>query len=278
MLPIPNQVNPEDSKARSEMRSLGWIPIGLNVAMAILACLCILVCEVRDEFQAATLIGFLFVQMLVAAVWTTLAPVKLPTRVLSGTAFVLFVCACMYVCADRDGGGTDAAIAFSGSMLVQWWIYLIPLWLMRAQGWRLGNHSTHSLERRSEFQFGIKHLLIWTTVVALLISIARWIAPADAVDSIEIIELIQFVFRMTLGNSLIAIPIVWGCLARHYFWLWIVIALLMCALVCVCQSLFMPSQPINDGFLWTISIAQTVVSIVVMLSMRLTGYRLFRSA
>ncbi|HSG18992.1 MAG TPA: hypothetical protein VLE70_22050, partial [Anaerolineae bacterium] len=146
-------------------------------------CLVILVVKVREEFVAATLIGFLFVQILLAAVWTALAPLGLIKRVITGTVFVLFLCLCIYICAERDGGGSSTSIPIVAAMFGQWLLYQVPLWYMRLHGWKLDYPGTaRSESRRAEVQFGIKHLLMWTTIVAGFMGITRWISPQIEIE------------------------------------------------------------------------------------------------
>lgn len=273
----PSNANENRPVMFAGFRWLCWLPITLNVALAVVVCLAILVIHVRVDYVAATLIGFLFVQILLAAVWTTLAPLGLFTRVISGTVFVFILCFCMYYCADRDGGGTSTAVPIVAAMLIQWLLYQIPLWYMRMHGWKLDTHVPRAQNRRAEVQFGIKHMLIWTTIVAAFMGIVRWISPQMELDASGANAFaLQFGLHLTLGNSLIAVPIIWGCLTRHYFWLWIIVAVIVCIFVCFVQAMFAAGPMAEYEFLLMVNGAQTIFSIIVMLALRLTGLRLHR--
>jgi hypothetical protein len=80
----------------------------------------------------------------------------------------------------------------------------------------------------------------------------------------------------TLGNSLIAMPIVWGCFSRSYFWLWAGITIVLCILVCVAEAFTL--NGFDHEFYWTINAIQTFFSILALLALRITGYRLDRAA
>lgn len=276
MLTPSHDQNETQPDVLSELAWLRWLPLALNFVLAGVVCLLILFFETQRNIAAA-LIGFLFVQILLAAVWTTLAPIGLLTRVITGTIFVFYLCLCMYYCAYRDGGGTGIAVAITGAMFAQWLIYQIPLWYMRTRGWKLNSQRSATENRREVVQFGIKHLLVWTTIVAAFMGIVQWVSPQMQLETSQTADMLTFGLQLTVGNSLIALPVIWGCLTRYYFWLWIIVAIFACVLVCYLQSIAWGSRTMDDnGFLWIINGTQTAISIIAMLALRLTGLRLNR--
>ncbi len=251
-----------------------WFPIIAELALAIIVCLSILVVRVQDDIYAATMIGFLFVQILVAAVWTVLAPVNLFFRIASGTSFVAFVCACLFRCAYRDGGGLNVAVAITGAMIAQWLVYQIPLWYLSWTGWQLQAPGQPIANQKADFQFGIRHLLIWTTIVGLFMGASRFVAPQFQDATTDLSSVTQQLLVLTLGNSLIVIPILWGCLSRYYFWLWSGITIGVCILVCIAETTVLSDAEVE--FFWLVNAVQAVISILAMLAIRWTGYRLQR--
>ena len=266
------------SSGDSSATWIPWFPIAATIGLATFICLLILFVEVEGPLVASILIGFLFAQILFAAVWTTLAPWRFSVRFSSGVVFVLMLCLCMFRCAYRDGGGTGVALPITGAMLIQWLIFQIPLWYLRRSGWQLARAGDPIDFPRKEFQFGIRHLLVWTTLVAIFMGIVRIVLPSLQVANADISGSLNIGLHLTLGNSLIALPIVWGCLSRHYFWLWMLVAFLACCLVSIGQWLIIQSFSMQFDFLLSINISQTIASILVMLAVRLTGYRLHQSA
>ena len=126
-------------------------------------------------------------------------------------------------------------------------------------------------------QFGIKHLLIWTFIVAAFMGIARLITPQLQFDSNNsLAEELRLGLNLTLGNSLIALPVIWGCLSRNYFWYWIIVTVAVCIVVCFVQTLLEQGGSMHSEFLWTINAAQMSISIFAMLAIRFTGNRLNR--
>jgi len=147
---------------------------------------------------------------------------------------------------------------------------------MAMHGWKLDSQAVQTQNRRAEVQFGIKHMLIWTTIVAVFMGLVRWVSPQMEIENSSSNSALQFGLHLTLGNSLIAVPIIWGCLARHYFWLWIIVAVIVCVFVCLVQVVFSSGRMMEYEFLLIVNGAQTIFSILVMLALRLTGLRLHR--
>ncbi len=158
------------------IRWLFRVPVALDIGLAAYVCLLILVASVDKDHVVATLFGFLFVQVLLAAVWTSLAQIRLFTRAVVGTLVVLYHCLCMYRCADRDGSGTSTAV-----------------------------DSTGTSRRATSLQFGL---------------------------------------NLTLGQLLIAMPDIWGCLSRQFVWLWSIAAKVDYGLVFIIQRGVFPGPMI----------------------------------
>ena len=217
--PVTSGAESQDSRpslGSAETSLVRWAPLLLQSALAVLFCLLTATfVKIENEVIAGLLIGFVYVQILLSSVWIALAPLSLSVRVISSTAATLFFSLCMYRLVWRDGGGHDIAIAIVAPMLIQWLLFQAPLWSVRFKGWKLiipGQEIRD--DRKEEFQFGIKHLLIWTTVVAIFVAIANAILSGidfgqDAVGNAGP-DVVEFALFLTLGNGLIAVPIIWG--------------------------------------------------------------------
>lgn len=261
---------------RSNRSRLRWVPLIGQFGLAVLVCLLTAFwIELRSRVTASIFIGFLYVQILLASVWIALAPTDLVTRVISSTAATLFFCLCMYRVAWRDGNGHAIAISIVAPMLILWLLYQIPLWSLRFRGRKLAiPGKAIPDDRKEEFQFGIKHLLIWTTVIAVFLAIAKVvIAGINFEQDSGFAYGIEIGILMTLGNGLIAVPIIWGMLAKHYLWAWTLIAIVVCAVVSVAELWFSNSALAPD-FLIILNLSQCFLAISAMLAVRLTGYRI----
>ena len=259
---------------------LRWIPLISQFCLAVLiSLLTATVVEISNEIIASLFMGFLLVQILLSSVWIALAPLNFITRVVSSTVVTLFFTLCMYKVAWRDGGGHSVAIGIVGPMLIHWLLFQIPLWAIRFMGWkfRISNPQICD-DRRAEFQFGIKHLLIWTTIVAMFLAITKVIVSGvDFELGGGIGESLATGLPLTLGNGLIAVPIIWGCLVKHYFWVWIFISILLCTFV-TSFEMWLYGLQVDYEFFVSINLSQTLLGIFAMSAVRMTGYRLERSS
>ena len=235
--------------------------------------------EISDDTTAALFIGSLMTQILLTAVWTTMAPVNLPFRVATGMLFTLFFVVCFYRIAWRDGGGHDVALAICIPMLIQWVLLQLPLWFARFRGWRVGV-SGHSVLKprndRSEFQFGIKQILIWTTLVAFSVAVIKSVLRDFDLDfsSRNGQGMVEIGLFLTVGNSLIALPIIWGAFVHRLAWIWYLISLVVCAAVCLVEFTMIAGPATQDGFLYIINITQTLLAMIAMAIVRQLGFRL----
>jgi hypothetical protein len=101
------------------------------------------------------------------------------------------------------------------AMFGQWVLVQIPFWIARLTfGWQIGTvDQCHAANGVRGAQFGIKHLLIWTAVVAILLALSKWVVVGETTRfRRELGELGLFI----LCNSLFAWPILVGCLVNRW--------------------------------------------------------------
>ncbi len=229
---------------------------------------------------AGCIIGLICVQILLSAVWTAMGSASFSIRLLSGVGIVLFLVACFYSVAWRDGGGHGVALSLSLPMLFLWFGIQTPLWIARAKGWRLKDPNNHQDSyQNTEFQFGIGQLLIWTTVVAVSIAsiklfIAQLDSPAGGGGGPPPSEFV-FGVLLAIGASLIAMPISWGAFVNRHAWFWFLAAIVMCALVSYAQILVLSGSG-DYKFLYLANLVQTGLSVAAMILVRLLGLRLIQ--
>jgi hypothetical protein len=151
------------------------------------------------------------------------------------------------------------AQSFPGDILVpgiavfaQWVVIQIPFWLARLSfGWRLEKIDAEpAASSRSPVQFSILHLLAWTTVVAVVLGIVRWIAPVVATASRDGAGFAVFL----LFNAVLGWPTLLGCMVKR----WVGVALLAALATVVVVTRFQPYvyqtllgfKPMPDAFPW----------------------------
>ncbi|WP_148618922.1 hypothetical protein [Mariniblastus fucicola] len=237
-----------------------------------------------DEEAAGCIIGLIAAQLLLSAVWVVMGRSSFWFRFCSGAAATTLLVGCFYRVAWRDGGGHGTGIAIAVPMLIQWVLIQIPLWSARFFGWRVATRNQQaSNNNRSELQFGTRQLLVWTTIVAISIALIKlFVSRIDlstgggaGVGNMEL----ELAAHLTIGNSLIALPVVWGAFTNRWAAIWFIASVGMCALVTFAQISMSSFGGGGDYSLLVLAnVVQTFVSIVVMILVRMLGYRLVRAA
>jgi hypothetical protein len=200
-------------------------------------------------------------------------------RIVGGVLTALLLCGALGLHARNARDPVPFVLA--ATVLCQWVIYQIPLWSLRRSGWALDWAPGEVEQRGHEMQFSLKQIFIWTGIVAVLLAIAQsiagFLAAADA--SPNRIDYILFGV-LTLGNSVLMLPLIWGAFVRRRLWVWL-LGSLAWALMLSPLQLYVLSQslPVRGSEVWLfaqINATQFSVSLILLLAMRLVGLRLRR--
>ena len=237
-----------------------------------------------NELFAFFGIGLFFAQVVVLAVCTVLFPFHTITKLLIGTLSigVLGILLAIFMRYARS----PVPMLMVVIVFVQWGIYMVPLAGCRLSGWTIDwqhkqEGSESESETETETQFGLKQVFVWTTLVAILLAIGKFTATAAA-DQEEFSSLDLFVFaNLTLGNTVLVLPMIWGSFVRKGFAFWlagmIVWPLFLTPLQLFIIRFSFPSP--MTGELWgfaLLNLTQVGVSMCLLFSMRYAGIRLGR--
>jgi hypothetical protein len=164
---------------------IAWLPLMMWVAVFALGnfVVPIFVSEVRFRSVEGTfyssIFGLLVVQPCLLAVWLALGNQRLVLRV-SIALGILFVLACLFLIALNMVNGSmplEVYLMCVGLGVMVMLSIAIPLWFFRVRSGGIialaDSRSTH----HSINQFGIKHLLVATTVAGLMIALAQIAIP-----------------------------------------------------------------------------------------------------
>ncbi len=230
-------------------------------------------------------LGFIFSQPLLLAFWTAFAPQRFYHRLLWGLllcAIVAFSVEAVALLQPQTYNRNRFGLGFFLSIdLILFFVATAFLLLTtRLFGWRLIRADTESAvsDYRAN-QFGIKHLLILTTITALVCGLFRTLAGFDSNFSPQpVAEVAGIVFQITVLLSPTAL-IPWfafGCrkhtsLSESYAIAFLVISEL------VCLFAFAP-QPIPDriGFIMLAQLGAGASVAVSILVIQCCGYRMIR--
>lgn len=193
------------------------------------------------------------------------------TLSLSSVAFAIY--------ALRTGAPPPTAFIVMLSVASQWLIALVPLVWMKSRGWQLGP-SHLGADSPPEFQFQVKHILIWTTAVALL-AIGRPLLDyvANAATG-EIHAILLFFAIFLVGQALMAGPLLWAVLARSGRRMWFWAAVFALCAVGYLEYYCVSGTEIADSLAnpTTLVLAMTMTFVITLvwpsISMRLIGQSL----
>lgn len=121
-------------------------------------------------------LGTLFGQTTLASAWMALGPAPLVWRLPLSLIWVAMLTTALALNVGLHGGGPPTIAAVVGCCLLgQWFLVQLPLWgLAMRYGLRLRHvDDIHRTADRSERQFGIRQLLIVTTIVGVIFGIGR---------------------------------------------------------------------------------------------------------
>ena len=238
--------------------------------------------EVKSSEAASRVIGLVFSQIVLCAVWCTLAPLHLMTRMMIGISVFAIAVICMYLCAKRDGGGDSMATTIALAMLIQWCLYQVPMWHTRLRGWCLCFHEvqpSQSQADKTDLQFGIAQLLVWTTVVACFLAVIRLLlqfAGSGNVGGGGNPDVSLFV-TLALGNSLLILPLVYACFSINHILRWLAIAAGWAMFVTIAEALLLRGAGSDFGFIAMINVVQFFSVLGTLFTVRWAGFRLHQN-
>ncbi len=231
----------------------------------------------RDLTAIGMVIGACFAQITVLAVAASMLPGRALIRMIAGVLTTLLVCAALGL--HTRNARSPVPLVLAATAFCQWFIYQVPLWIFRFKGWSLDWQTSAEGQQGHEMQFGLKHIFIWTSVVATLLAIARPLtaflaATAQATTSMDL----TMFGILTLGNSVLMLPLIWGMFVRRHLWIWL-LGSMVWALVVSPIQLYVISQslPLAGSELMifaAINISQFIVSLILLLALRFVGLRL----
>ena len=130
------------------------------------------VVEVKEDVGGGLVLGAIFAQSTVLAVWSAWGTWTMFRRVAVSTVLVGIAGSALGCCIAKEGGNSSIEIMlFSAVILAQWLLVQLPLWLLRfGFGYRLWQASKVALAHVDELRFGLKHLLAWMTLVGVTLA------------------------------------------------------------------------------------------------------------
>ena len=237
------------------------------------------VVDAQSDMAGGLVVGFVFAQIVLAAVWTALGPFQLYWRLVVGILGAVVAALTLVICIKNSGVGESQLLWF-GIVLLQCFVIQIPFWIGRSVfGLQLTWHtSPHSPSRGSDKRFGIGQLMIWTAMVAVTLGIGRFALPEDE-DGSNVPTGRIFAYGLVLVfNCLLAWPLVWAMFLRRVWALWVLVAV-GCSIGLTFAEVFALDATGQGGdptFFCVLNSVLVVASAASLLVIRLSGLRLER--
>ena len=259
-------------------RGMGWLCLALLIGFVVFDLLIATVLPVHGDQWGGFVLGAVFSQITLLAVWVAWAPLAVFIRAPVGIAGAALVSLALVFSIGRD----TEAIAIGGAAFLQWLAIQMPLWIVRVFfGWRLAWPNESIGPTNDETQFGIRQLLAWTALVAITLGIARVVVSAESLERAgqDPRELIAILLILAIFSSLAAWPIIWAAFVRDWMPVWMLSAAACSVGICATESialgLAIRRSGADDVIRWISSI-QFIASSGCLLIVRFCGFRLVR--
>ena len=228
-----------------------------------------------NRFLIGLAVGSCFAFTIVAATWTVLGPGSRKVRIPLACLLLLAMPTTLFV---RDGRNEPLSL-----LLCEFAIFAIVVGtgvlLRRLLRVRLRKSTTVHVEiaeTSRTSQYGIRHLMFLTTIVAILLAIGRLATPYFIAHSGH--EFLVFAF-LALAVCIICLPIIFSVLALNRYLLPATLVMFLAGVATIGEySLFQSlrmSGPNWIDFVWVNTLTFLPV-LLAAIGLRLCGYRLVR--
>jgi hypothetical protein len=263
----------------SQQRTAGAVAIFLLVQVLVNV-LFPLVVAARRPFQwepyAYMWMGVIFSQVSLVAFWNALGTGRLFLRTIGAILAVSILWAFTFLLVMQTYmGKTTDSIWMGVTMLIQWVVVQLPLWWLRlSSGWRVRLPTeTIGSSERGNVQFGIKHLLFWTTIVGVFLGLGRFLLSGEGFHSHDAIAYgLLLVF-----DCLFAWPTLLAGIATRRPVVGTAISLLFTIVITAAETyIFSKLLGGDDGVFWGLNSAQFIWMAGSTLVLRYIGFQLVR--
>jgi len=233
-------------------------------------------------------LGLAYAQATVAGAWAACGPGQLIVRMPLAIGWSILVGVAMLVQVGRPSNGEWLiCLIFGGSPLVQLLLVTLCLWLVRVTFRLRLSWLADAASRRTnptDYQFGIRQLLILTTGIAIFLGVGRWLAASFGADGAANVnaQIIATLSLVVACNSLFSIPLVIALLLPRYAVFGIVLSLAFGVLVTLIEDsgyhAIEGGGASPNGLFWYLNGTEYAWVFASLLAVRFAGYRLVRPA
>jgi hypothetical protein len=238
-----------------------------------------------DIVAVGYLLGSLYAHATLAASWAALGPGRLRWRLPASLAWIFLLGGALAINIGSNGDG-EAVIVIGLSFLAQWIILQAPLWGLKAglqaQLSYVGDAPSAVDDR--PWQFGIRQLLIVTTIVGVVFGVGR-VAIGTLLARFSTLgdgEPIIFLF-LACSAIVFSLPLLVAALLERWTLLGVALALAMISVGTLCEAPLLQTirnnTPPFRPNLWDLVAVNGFTSLLILLvagTVRFNGYSLTR--
>jgi hypothetical protein len=248
------------------LMSIGWLILALAWPEG----------SANRHLMIGLMLGTMFGHTTVAAGWSAFGPgpliLRMPLSAAMVAMCVLIFTASIFV---RSRGEVGLGMVLAGCLLAQWTLVQVPLWIL---GISYGIRMRHREDAQGEDdrrarQFGIRQLLIATTVLAVVLAIGRFVvlnADGGIVDG----EALIFAL-LGVAAVLMSLPLLMAALLPRYSVVAVAVVSLLIAVGTFFElpllQRFQGSGPETVDLIW-INLCTSLWIVAFVTATRLSGY------
>lgn len=174
-----------------------------------------------SEYFAMLLAGIGIGQVTLLSAWAVIGPGRLIERM----PFTLFLVVGYWYLLMMGNLRTSWGLTFLDAQLLgvlivgEFFVLQVAFWFVRAAlGWRIEriDAQRQAVDARKQTQFGMGHLMAWTTAAAIVFAVGGRLLPLTEGDGVnpefQEISFYVFFFVASAFNAVFALPAVWGAL------------------------------------------------------------------
>jgi hypothetical protein len=224
------------------------------------------------------LFGTLFGHTTLAAAWTAFGPLPLRKRLTLSLIWLLAIPVAM-VCNVSYGGGPDEAIVAMAACMVGQFVFLqLPFWGL-IQRYRLQLQYCEAAAQKPDphnIQFGIKELMIFTTIVALVLGVGR-LAVTYLPPYLNLRDITPVVIFLAVAAIVMTLPLILAALLPRFAIPAVGVVLILIGLFTAWEmpllSRFYRGPGLDTQLLVAINGFTSAWILSVVLIVRISGYR-----
>ncbi len=224
-------------------------------------------------------LGSVFGHTTLAAAWAALGPGRVWWRVPLSLVWVATLPVAIAINLGLNNGPDDAVVVIGVCLFGQWLIVQLPLWALAiAYGLRLQHvDDWGKIQDRSSRQFSLRHLMIVTTIVGVILGAGRiligWLGESFRLDR----EAPAFIF-LAAAAVILTLPLLLAGLLPRWAIPAVLVVLTLIGLVTAWELTLLQMVPGGGGpgpdtghFVWINAFTMVTVLMGVLL-LRLNGY------